>query len=144
MREALRQDREELVSVTGLNLEHARALPPDQATCSEEDAQIVVWSARQDRVIKKHEKERKTGVICCENVTRFPEKLLDLGYCGLGTAVKLSANLPDDKNLELLRGLPWPCKSFQERLVSFPNTKKQSGINCTAISATNLTAFMSY
>jgi len=95
-------------------------------------------------VIKKHEKKKKrTGVICCE-FARTPERLLDLAICGLGTAVKMSANLCDDKNLELLRSLPRAMPNIQERLVSFPNTKKQYGINCTAISATNLTASESH
>jgi len=79
-------------------------------------------------------------VICCEYVARTPEKLLDLANCGLGTAVKMSAILHDVKNLELLRSLPWAMPNIQERLESSPNTKKQYGINCTAISATNLTA----
>jgi hypothetical protein len=39
---------------------------------------------------------------------RIPEMLLLLGYCGLGTAIRLSAILFDDKNLELLRGFPSP------------------------------------
>ena len=58
MREALNQDRKGLLSVTGLSLEHARAHRTDQAKLlHEEDAQLVVRSSRQDRVIKKHRKK---------------------------------------------------------------------------------------
>jgi hypothetical protein len=109
VREAPRQNKEESVAVTGLNLEHARALQADSSySLQEEDAQLVVWSARQVRVIKKHEK--RPGVIFCEYVARSKNsgKAALLGYCGLGTAInlKMSAILLGDKNLELLRCLP--------------------------------------
>jgi hypothetical protein len=60
VREVLSQDTEVLVSVLGLSVEHARAHRRNQANLLlEEDAQLVVRSARQDRVIKKHEKKRQ-------------------------------------------------------------------------------------
>jgi hypothetical protein len=108
--EAPIQDIEESVAVTRLNLEHAKALQTDQVTLREEDAQIVVRSARQVRVIKKHEK-KGSGVIFCEFVARSKKsrEAALLGYCGLGTAIKtcikMSAILFDDKNLELFKGL---------------------------------------
>jgi hypothetical protein len=68
--EAPRQDIEESVAVTGLNLEYARALQTDQVTRSKKRThKIVVRSARQVRVIKKHEK-KGSGVIFCEYVAR--------------------------------------------------------------------------
>ena len=60
VREAPSQDKEELVAVTGLNLEHARALRLDQVTCSTKRTLNLSSGAEdQDRVIKKHEKKKK-------------------------------------------------------------------------------------
>ena len=55
---------------------------------------------------------------------RIPEELLLLGYCGLGTAIRLSAILFDDKNLELLRGFP-----SHECLQSFPQDEETTHKN---------------
>jgi hypothetical protein len=68
--------------------------------------------------------------------------MLDLAIVD-STAFKMLDILHDNK-LELLKGLPRPCVEFQERLESFPATKKQFGINRTAIWATTLTASMSH
>ena len=70
MREALNQDREGLLSVTRLSLEHARALRTDQVKLlfHEEDMQPVVQtrSSRQDRVIKKHRNQKfLCDLVCC-------------------------------------------------------------------------------
>ena len=59
VREAPSQDKEELVTVTGLNLEHARALRLDQVPCSTKRTLNLLSRAEdQDRVIKKHEKKK--------------------------------------------------------------------------------------
>ena len=57
-------------------------------------------------MIKKHEK-KGSGVIVCEYVARSKKSREDalLGYCGLRTAIKMSAILSDDKNLELFEVL---------------------------------------
>ncbi len=47
-----------------------------------------------------------------------------LGYCGLGTAVKVSTILFDDKNLELLRGSPWPTPEIQKCSLDFPEDEQ--------------------
>jgi hypothetical protein len=62
--EPLSQDKDELVSVLGLSDERARAHRRNKVTCSfhEEDAQLVVQSARQDRVIKRPEMKKKESV----------------------------------------------------------------------------------
>jgi hypothetical protein len=87
-------------------------------------------------VIKKHEWCDFLR-ICRKN----PREAALLGYCGLGSAVKVSAILfNDDKNLELLRGLALAMPGIQQCLPSFPKMKKQTKKYCTAISATNLAA----
>jgi hypothetical protein len=55
-------------------------------------------------VIKKHEK-KGSGVIFCEYVARCKRsrEAALLCYCGLSTAIKISAILFDDKNLELFK-----------------------------------------
>ena len=62
MREALSQDREETVSVTGLNLEHARAPGLIKTIAPRRGRSSSRLETRQDRVIKKHEKEEKEPV----------------------------------------------------------------------------------
>jgi hypothetical protein len=76
-----------------------------------------------------------------EYVARDSREAASLCYCGLGTAIKMSA-IPfnDNKNLELLRGLPWPCQGFGNVFGLSPKMKKQCKKFYTAISAKNLAA----
>jgi hypothetical protein len=104
--EVLNQDREEPVAVTGLNLEQFKSpsrlikiLAPRRGhptSCPER-------KTRQSDQGCMNKKE--SGVNFCEYPARIQENLLLLGYCGLGTAVKVSTILFDDKNLEYIKGL---------------------------------------
>jgi hypothetical protein len=81
--------------------------------------------------------KKRSSVIFCEYIARSKKsrEAALLCYRGLGAAIKMSAILFDDKNLELLGCLPshaiWQCLRSQD---------KQPSKNCTAISARNLAA----
>jgi hypothetical protein len=114
------------VAVTGLNLQR-RKRPPRLIK--------ILAPGRGHSSSSPEHKTRQSDQEClnkklwCDfsvNVARFQEKLLCFAIVGLVLPSRRQRFYLTTKNLELLRGSPWPTPEIQQRSLDFPQDKETS------------------